>query len=62
MSCGHCVNALTKKLQALEELSVESVGIGTATVKIDDNLSADSVHVMLAKVVKEAGFTLGGLN
>ncbi len=36
MTCGHCVNAVKQALTAVHGVEVESVAIGSATVRYDD--------------------------
>lgn len=40
MSCGHCVNAVTRALQDLPGVHVEHVAIGAATVAFDPNTAS----------------------
>jgi copper chaperone CopZ len=37
MSCGHCLNAVTKALTALDGVAIESVKIGRAELRFDPN-------------------------
>ncbi len=38
MTCGHCVKAVQAALNAVDGVAVESVAIGTATVRFDEAL------------------------
>lgn len=35
MSCGHCVDRVTKTLQQLDGVEVDAVRIGSASVRVD---------------------------
>jgi copper chaperone CopZ len=37
MSCGHCVASVKKALDRIDGVTVENVGVGTATVEYDPN-------------------------
>jgi copper chaperone CopZ len=56
MTCGHCVQAVTQELTALEGVQSVQVDLerGTATVTSHGSLGRDSV----AAAVDEAGFEL----
>lgn len=44
MSCGHCVDAVTKALEAVPGVTVEQVAIGSATLRFDPaRVSSDAV-------------------
>jgi len=53
MSCGHCVGAVTRALQGLDGVEVETVEVGSATVRIDPGVVAAAD---LARAVEEEGF------
>lgn len=36
MSCGHCVDRVTKTLQQLDGVEVDAVRIGSADVRVDE--------------------------
>ncbi len=40
MSCGHCVNAVTKALSVVPGVKVRSVAVGTAQIEAKDGWSA----------------------
>lgn len=47
MSCGHCVQAVTKALSALPGVRVRSVAIGTAQIEADDGAAASQAVTAL---------------
>jgi copper chaperone len=53
MSCGHCVHAVTKALQALDGVTVENVAVGSAMVSYD--LGTTSVE-QITRAVGDAGY------
>jgi copper chaperone len=53
MSCGHCVGAVTKALQTLDGVRVESVSIGAATVEYDASATSPAA---IAEAVEDAGY------
>ena len=49
MSCGHCVQGVTKALAALDGVKVESVQIGSAAVEYDPaRVSPDALRDAVA--------------
>lgn len=61
MTCGHCVNAVTEELTALDavaDVTVDLVAGGTSTVTITtDTAVADDV---LIAAIDEAGYAVAG--
>jgi copper chaperone len=55
MSCRHCVDAVAGALGALENVTVEEVGIGHARVSYPTNAVTRDT---LQEAVAEAGFTV----
>lgn len=55
MSCGHCVKAVKRELSKLTGVTVESVEVGKARVRIDELTVSTE---LLAKAVEEAGYRL----
>ncbi len=58
MSCGHCVQAVTKALSAVPGLKVHSVVVGSAVIEASDSLATSKAVAAL----DEAGYpakTLG---
>lgn len=53
MSCGHCVGAVTKALQAIDGVEVEQVAVGSATVAYDPSRTSTD---QLAAAVEDAGY------
>lgn len=53
MTCGHCVKAVRSALEGVDGATVESVEIGSATVKHDATRLPAS---KLAEVVSEEGY------
>jgi copper chaperone len=58
MSCGHCLNAVSKALASAPGVSVESVQIGRASIRYDENLT-DLARVTAA--VEQAGYAVEGV-
>ena len=52
MSCGHCVAAVRSALQEVPGVSVEQVVIGSASVTLAPNASADA----LVESLRDAGY------
>lgn len=48
MTCGHCVQAVTKALSAVPGVAVMSVGVGSATIETTDRSAAAKAVVALA--------------
>ncbi len=48
MSCGHCVQAVTKALSAVPGVAVMSVGVGSATIETTDRSAAAKAVAALA--------------
>lgn len=59
MSCGHCVAAVKSALEAVPGVDVLDVRIGQATLKADDNLSADAIRGAVADAGYRAEFRAG---
>jgi len=57
MSCGHCLNAVNRALTGLAGVEVESVRIGRADVRYDEQV-LDSTRIEAA--VAEAGYRATG--
>ena len=53
MSCGHCVATVEKALSGVEGVTVEQVGINTATVELDPRVTSAS---LVAAVLDAAGY------
>ncbi len=53
MSCGHCVMAVKKELQKIENLKIDNVEIGSAKVEFDEN-QIDNKKIIDA--IEEAGY------
>lgn len=54
MSCGHCVAAVSRALDSLEGVQVETVAIGTVTV--DHDASVTPVQ-QITDAITEAGYS-----
>ncbi|MFO7447742.1 MAG: heavy-metal-associated domain-containing protein [Ignavibacteriaceae bacterium] len=55
MTCNHCVMAVKKELETLQNIIVEKADIGSAKVQYDDTkISRDD----LAKAIDKAGYKL----
>ena len=55
MSCNHCVMAVKKELNKLENVKVEDVQIGSAKVEYDENKVDTKAFV---EAIEEAGYKL----
>ena len=55
MSCHHCVMALRKELEKLDNVTIEEASVGHAKIQYDDSKITSDV---LAGAVDEAGFKL----
>jgi copper chaperone len=53
MSCGHCLNAVSRALAGLPGVEVESVRIGRADLRYDERTVEPS---RIAEAVGEAGY------
>ncbi|MCL5031581.1 MAG: cation transporter [Bacteroidetes bacterium] len=53
MSCQHCVMAVKKELNKIENIKVEDVQIGSAKVQYDENKISDKI---LIEAIEEAGY------
>ena len=56
MSCGHCVSAVTKAVQAVDGAARVEVDLATKTVRID----SASALAPLASAIAHAGFPVSG--
>ena len=58
MSCGGCVNSLTRVLKAVPGIEPLTVEVGRATLRLDDSVTTDVVKAAVDRagfeVVKEA--------
>jgi copper chaperone len=57
MSCGHCVRAVREALDTLDGVEVETVEVGSASVRYDP-AHADAARI--ARAVEEAGYPVRG--
>lgn len=53
MSCGHCIGAVTRALQAVPGVEVERVAIGSAVVRYD---AATVAPGRIAQAVTDDGY------
>jgi len=53
MSCGHCLNAVSKALGTLQGVQTESVQIGRASVRFDETVISPEA---IAEAVSKAGY------
>jgi len=60
MSCGHCVQAVTKALSAVPGVRVGSVAVGTAEIEAKDGLAAGQAVDALEAAGYPARATAGG--
>ena len=52
MSCGGCVNSLTRVLKSVPGIEPVKVEVGKATLRLDDSVTSDAVKA----AVDRAGF------
>ena len=57
MSCGHCLNAVSRALAALPGLQVESVRMGRAELRYDEGMLDQS---RIEAAVTDAGYRATG--
>lgn len=55
MSCGGCVNSLTRVLQAIPGIEPLKIEVGKAVLKVDADVVTPAV---IAAAVNRAGFTV----
>lgn len=53
MSCGHCVQAVRRALEAQPGVTVDEVGLGRATVHTDPGVTTPEA---VARAVADAGY------
>jgi copper chaperone len=53
MSCGHCVNAVSRSLSEVPGVRVREVTIGTATIEYDPEQTSEATVV---QAVADAGY------
>jgi copper chaperone len=53
MSCGHCVMAVKKELQKIENLKIDNVEIGSAKVEFDESKLNNQ---KIIDAIEEAGY------
>ncbi len=58
MSCGHCVQAVRKALEAVPGVSVNSVTIGAADVTFDDSTTTPAE---IQQAVEDEGYAVAGV-
>lgn len=59
MSCGHCLNAVSKAIAAVPGTEIKSVRIGRAEVRVPDAPSADQA---VKVAIENAGYTVESLS
>lgn len=52
MSCGHCVNAVTKSVQGVDAAARVDVDLAQQKVRVDSSASLDDIR----SAVEEAGY------
>ena len=55
MSCGHCVGAVSRSLQALAGVEVEQVQVGSAVVRYDEGAVTPA---RIAQAVEDGGYAV----
>ena len=53
MSCGHCVGSVKKALASVDGLTIQNVGVGSATVEYDESRVTPT---QIADAVSAAGY------
>ena len=59
MSCGHCVQAVRRALESVPGVSVNDVGIGTASVTFDESTATAQ---QVQEAVEDEGYAVIGAN
>jgi copper chaperone len=54
MTCGHCVNSITKAVRAMDPTAQVTVDLATHRVQVE---STESDSSQLGDVIREAGYT-----
>ncbi|MBW0150056.1 MAG: cation transporter [Phenylobacterium sp.] len=54
MSCGHCVQAITKAVKAVDPAAEVAVDLGAGRVMVDTSQEADSI----VRAIEQAGYTV----
>ncbi len=55
MTCGHCVGQVSKALTGLDGVSVERVGIGSATVAFDPRTTSEA---KITEAIEDQGYSV----
>ncbi len=55
MTCGHCVSAVRKALEAVPSATVEQLAIGSATVSYDESATTANV---ITQAVEDEGYAV----
>ncbi len=59
MTCGHCVAAVKRALDTVDGVTVSSVAIGSASLKVDEQvLSEERAMAAATHVVAEEGYSV----
>ncbi len=59
MTCGHCVAAVKRALEAVEGVTVADVAIGSASVQVDEQtLTTDRALAAVTNAVTEEGYAV----
>ncbi len=57
MTCNNCVGHVTKALREMPGVSVEQVGIGSATLSYD---AARTSEQQIARTIEDEGYSVAG--
>lgn len=49
MSCGHCVRAITRALQAADDEAVVEVDLAAGEVRVASTLSSEQISALIAE-------------
>lgn len=55
MSCGHCVAAVRRALEALPGVKVDEVAVGSAIVELDESATPPQA---VADAIEDAGYAV----
>ncbi len=59
MTCGHCVAAVKRALEAVPGVTVSEVAIGSASVNVDEQmLTTDRALAAVTNAVVEEGYSV----
>lgn len=58
MTCGHCVAAVTSALNAMDGVSIEQAGVGSATISYDPAVTSEE---RITGTVEDQGYSVAAV-